>query len=158
MVLNERNIFRIRFFKSWTCLNFQINLMSSPSHKNQRRLSISYHYAIITPCACRIYTSYKIFRIWMWYSFLKKKSPVAGWRQQGRIPPLRTFTFITQYLVSFIFAFKKQRSIFKASRKAEMQISPPPFCIQKQLLLKIITITAKTQAMERSPPQCNATI
>ena len=71
------------------------------------------------------------------------------------IPSFSTFIFMTQHSISFIFAFKEhQKWDFKALRKVKIQLfflRQPWWCIQKEFLLKTITITVELQVLERSP-------
>ena len=60
------------------CRNCLCEYCSSPCHKNQKGYP-----CLISLCSCRMHTSYTIF-CWMWYSFLKKGSPVYELAATGR--------------------------------------------------------------------------
>ena len=79
-----------------------------------------------------MYTSYRIF-CWMWYSLLKKGSAIYKLAATGWNPPLPTFTFMTQYSISFIFDFKKHHGQTADPGKKPTVMSTCGFIAEKKL-------------------------
>ena len=79
-----------------------------------------------------MYTSSRIL-CWMWYSFLKKGSTVYELTATGRNPPLPTFTFMTQYSISFTFDFKEHHNQIVGPGKKPTVMSTCSFIPYKKM-------------------------